>query len=92
MDAPLAPFATTGSRAIAAAGPPPGLTPTEGPLALPPEALGCLPERLHPVSRYFLEQWLDGLLSTPEFLRWFHMPNSDYLEVGRCLLSAVMGG
>jgi hypothetical protein len=68
--------------------PPPG----QGVSLLPPEALACLPERLHPVSRYFLDRWLDGTLTTPEFLRWFHMPNSDYLEVGRCLLTAVTGG
>ena len=43
--------------------------------------LSCLPERLHPVSRMFLEIWLAGDLSTVEFLRWFHMPNSDYLPV-----------
>ncbi|MEX0758800.1 MAG: hypothetical protein WD100_04400 [Tistlia sp.] len=59
---------------------------------LPAEALACLPERLHPVSRYFLDKWLDGTLTTPEFLRWFHMPNSDYLEAGRCLLNAITGG
>lgn len=75
-----------------APGPPPGLAPSAGALALPAEAAACLPDRLHPVSRYFLERWLDGGLTTPEFLRWFHMPNSDYLEVGRCLLTALMGG
>jgi len=60
--------------------------------ALSADALACLPERLHPASRYFLEQWLGGGLSTPDFLRWFHMPNSDYLEVGRCLLTALTAG
>ena len=54
-----------------------------------PEILACLPARLHPVSQYFLDQWLDGRLSTAEFLRWFHMPNSDYLPVGECILAAV---
>jgi hypothetical protein len=28
-----------------------------------------LPDRLHPVSRMLLEQWISGALSTPEFLR-----------------------
>jgi hypothetical protein len=54
--------------------------------ALDPEVVVCLPDRLHPVSRMFLEQWLVGDLSTAEFLRWFHMPNSAYLEVAQCLL------
>jgi hypothetical protein len=55
------------------------------------EILACLPERLHPVSRVFLEYWLDGTMSTAEFLRWFHMPNSDYLPVAQCLIEAVTG-
>ena len=56
-----------------------------------PEILACLPERLHPASRMFLEYWLAGKLSTPEFLRWFHMPNSDYLSVAQCILAVVSG-
>ena len=60
--------------------------------ALPKELLICLPERLHPVSQVFLEQWLNGDLSTAEFLRWFHMPNSGYIPVAKCLLTAVSGG
>lgn len=39
----------------------------------------------------FLEHWLTGIMSTPEFLRWFHMPNSDYLPVAQCLLAVVAG-
>jgi hypothetical protein len=46
---------------------------------------------LHPVSRMFLELWLSGGMSTAEFLRWFHMPNSDYLPVAQCILKAVAG-
>ena len=63
-----------------------------GTVELKAELVACLPERLHPVSRLFLEQWLSGQISTTEFLRFFHMPNSDYLEVAQCLLSAVMMG
>lgn len=59
---------------------------------MPTKLLICLPERLHPVSKKFLEAWLSGDMSTAEFLRWFHMPNSDYLPVAQCLLSAVAGG
>ena len=55
------------------------------------EVLACLPERLHPVSRAFLEYWLTGIMPTREFLRWFHMPNSDYLPVAQCLVAAVTG-
>ena len=46
----------------------------------------CLPQRLHPVSETVLNYWLGGEFSTAEFLRWFHMPNSDYLEVAQCIL------
>jgi hypothetical protein len=56
-----------------------------------PLLIACLPERLHPVSRAFLEAWLNGEMSTAEFLRWFHMPNSSYLEVAQCLLRAING-
>ncbi len=57
---------------------------------VPPEALThCLPERLHPVSRMFLEHWLKGDFSTAEFLRWFHMPNSDYIAVADCIVKAA---
>ena len=35
-----------------------------------PHLLTCLPERLHPVSQRFLEHWLSGAMSTPDFLRW----------------------
>src|SRR3546814_8036294 len=51
--------------------------------------LVCLPEPLHPVSRMFLEHWLAGDLATAEFLRWFHMPNSDYLALAECVLAVV---
>lgn len=58
---------------------------------MPQAVLNCLPERLHPVSQMFLETWLSGDMSTAEFLRWFHMPNSDYLPVAQCILTAVTG-
>lgn len=51
----------------------------------------CLPDRLHPVSEMFLDYYLRGEMTTAEFMRWFHMPNSDYIEVGRCIVRAVMG-
>ncbi|WP_119165683.1 hypothetical protein [Algihabitans albus] len=60
-------------------------------VVLATEVQACLPDRLHPVSRQFLDAWLLGDLPTHEFLRWFHMPNSDYLPVAECLLKAVFG-
>ena len=51
----------------------------------------CLPDRLHPVSRIYLDNWLTGDLSTAEFLRWFHMPNSDYISVAKCILTIAAG-
>jgi hypothetical protein len=58
---------------------------------MPQKILDCLPAHLHPVSQMFLEHWLAGDMSTAEFLRWFHMPNSSYLPVAQCILSAVAG-
>jgi hypothetical protein len=58
---------------------------------MPPELLICLPARLHPVSRMFLDHWLAGDMSTAEFLRWFHMPNSAYLPVAQCILAVLSG-
>lgn len=39
----------------------------------------------------FLEHWLAGEMTTAEFLRWFHMPNSAYLAVAECVLAVVAG-
>ena len=57
-----------------------------------PAVVDCLPQPLHPVSRMFLDYWLAGKIPTAEFLRWFHMPNSDYLTVAQCIVEAVLGG
>jgi len=54
-----------------------------------PPVEACLPERLHPISQLFLDRWFGGAMPTMQFLRWFHMPNSTYLLVARCLLSVV---
>ena len=54
-----------------------------------PGILACLPARLHPVSRMFLEGFLEGRLTREEFLWGFHLPNSDYLEVAQCVLRAL---
>jgi hypothetical protein len=54
-----------------------------------PRLAACLPKRLHPVSRMFLEAWLTGSISTPIFRRFFHLPNSDYLRVSDCLIATA---
>jgi hypothetical protein len=49
----------------------------------------CLPPRLHTFSRQVLEIYLMGHMTTAEFRRWFHMPNSDYLMLGDCIAQKV---
>ncbi len=56
---------------------------------MPPEIQACLPVRLHPVSRMFLDALLEGRMTIYDF-RWaFHLPNSDYIQVGECILKAL---
>ena len=45
----------------------------------------CMPDHLHWFSHQILDYYLHGRISTGEFLRWFHMPNSDYLKSGACI-------
>lgn len=49
----------------------------------------CLPPKLHTFSRQVLEIYLHGHMTTAEFRRWFHMPNSDYLMLGDCIAQMV---
>ena len=58
-------------------------------MEIDPRLQACLPKRLHPVSRMFLESWLAGRISTQIFRRYFHMPNSDYLPVSACLIATA---
>ena len=58
-------------------------------MKIDPRLQACLPARLHPVSRMFLRSWLRGTISTPLFRRLFHLPNSDYLPVGECLIATA---
>ena len=51
--------------------------------------LVCLPERLHPVSRMFLELYIQGRITTHDFLWAFHLPNSDYLPVAACIVKIL---
>lgn len=56
---------------------------------MPPEVLVCLPTRLHPVSRMFLDAFLEGRITKYDFLWAFHLPNSDYLPVADCIVKAL---
>ena len=47
------------------------------------------PERLHPVSGYFLDLFLHGRLTDHEFQRFFTLPNSGYLPLSRCVIDLV---
>ena len=58
---------------------------------MPPEIQACLPARLHPVSRMFLEAFLAGRITQQDFLWAFHLPNSDYLPVAECIVKALSG-
>ena len=49
----------------------------------------CLPQHLHSFSRQVLEIYLMGHMTTQEFRRWFHMPNSDYLPFSDCIAQKV---
>lgn len=49
------------------------------------------PSRLHPVSRLFLDYYVAGDMSTPEFLRFFSLPNSDYIPLAQCFVTALTG-
>lgn len=54
--------------------------------------LACqFPERLHPVSQMFFDRFLEGFLSTADFLRFFSLPNSDYIELGHCFMQMMTG-
>jgi len=49
------------------------------------------PDRIHPVSRLILDYYIDGVISTGEFLRFFSLPNSDYISLAACYVSMITG-
>ena len=49
------------------------------------------PLRLHPVSQSLLDSFIAGSISTPEFLRFFSLPNSDYIPLAQCFVTALTG-
>jgi hypothetical protein len=57
--------------------------------AAPLDYHSCLPDRLHPVSAQILSAFLEGHLTESDFRWGFHLPNSDYLPVGECILAAL---
>lgn len=53
------------------------------------EMVLCVPDHLHWFSQMILDYYLSGTISTQEFMRWFHMPNSDYLTVSECIVGRL---
>jgi hypothetical protein len=51
------------------------------------ETLACVPDQIHWFSQAILDYYLSGRITTGEFLRWFHMPNSSYLAAGECVVA-----
>jgi len=56
------------------------------------ETLACLPADIHWFSQTILDYYLSGTITTGEFLRWFHMPNSDYIRAGECIVAQLDPG
>ena len=55
------------------------------------QAICQFPERLHPVSQLFLDRFVEGFMTTADFLRFFSLPNSDYIELGHCFMQVMTG-
>ena len=49
-----------------------------------------IPIRLHPVSELFLDYYNTGKISTAVFLRYFSLPNSDYIEIAACYVNILL--
>ncbi|MGI9514502.1 MAG: hypothetical protein ACR2OL_16515 [Anderseniella sp.] len=49
----------------------------------------CLNGEYHWYSRQILELYLDHVINTGDFLRWFHMPNSSYLPTSECIANSL---
>jgi hypothetical protein len=56
------------------------------------QALCHFPERLHPVSQFFLDSFTSGYMTRLDFVRYFSLPNSDYLELAYCFAERFVGG
>jgi hypothetical protein len=53
---------------------------------------GCLAGDYHWSSIRILDLYLDGVINTGDFLRWFHMPNSGYLSTSECIAATIDPG
>lgn len=81
---------------------PPQLNASAGGLATPVNLLATnnedvqtvcsFPARLHPASQLFLDSYIAGRIATHEFLRFFSLPNSDYIPLARCFVTIVVDG
>jgi len=49
------------------------------------------PDRLHPVSQTIIDYFIEGKMSTPEFMRFFSLPNSDYIDLAQCFMTMLTG-
>ena len=49
----------------------------------------CMNGDYHWYSQQILELYLDQLINTGDFLRWFHMPNSSYLPTSECIANLM---
>ncbi len=54
------------------------------------EVASCdMPARLHPASQLFLDYYIGGSMSLDNFLRFFSLPNSDYIPLAQCIVQAL---
>ncbi len=53
---------------------------------------GCLAGDYHWFSMQMLDYYLAGAINTGDFLRWFHMPDSGYLQTSECIASTLDPG
>jgi len=60
--------------------------------ALIAQSLCEFPARLHPVSQMFLDAFVAGRMLQADFLRFFSLPNSDYIPLGQCLVQIMSAG
>jgi len=56
----------------------------------PQDIVACgMPARLHPVSQMFLDRYVEGAISLDNFLRFFSLPNSDYIPLAQCIVQTL---
>ena len=55
------------------------------------QAICQFPDRLHPVSQLFFDRFVQGHMTTAAFMRFFSLPNSDYIELGHCFMQVMTG-